>query len=50
MDFGELPVFEAAATDAAIFLWRKEPRGSSPTAWAMIELDPDTLATVELLV
>ncbi len=37
MDFGELPVFEAAATDAAIFIWKKEPRGESATCWAMVK-------------
>jgi methylase of polypeptide subunit release factors len=37
MDFGELPVFEAAATDAAIFLWQKKSRGESPTRWAMVK-------------
>jgi hypothetical protein len=37
MDFGELPVFEAAATDAAIFIWKKEPRSESATRWAMVK-------------
>jgi hypothetical protein len=37
MDFGELPVFEAAATDAAVFIWRKLPRGESSTRWAMVK-------------
>lgn len=37
MDFGELPVFESAATDAAIFIWRKQPRGLSDTQWAMVK-------------
>lgn len=37
MDFGELPVFEAAATDAAIFIWKKEPRRESDTRWAMVK-------------
>jgi len=30
VDFGELPVFEAAATFPAIFVWRKHPRESQP--------------------
>jgi hypothetical protein len=37
MDFGELPVFESAATDAAIFLWQKKGRGEIATAWAMVK-------------
>lgn len=37
MDFGELPVFETAATDAAIFIWEKQPRGKSETRWAMVK-------------
>jgi len=37
MDFGELPVFESAATDAAIFLWQKQPRETTATAWAMVK-------------
>jgi hypothetical protein len=37
MDFGELPVFESAATDAAIFIWKKQPRGGSDTLWAMVK-------------
>ena len=37
MDFGELPVFEAAATDAAIFIWKKAPRENSDTRWAMVK-------------
>ena len=36
MDFGELPVFASAATDAAIFLWQKQPRAKSPTSWAQV--------------
>lgn len=37
MDFGELGVFDTAATDAAIFLWQKQPRAGSATAWAMVK-------------
>lgn len=37
MDFGELGVFDTAATDAAIFLWQKQARAASPTAWAMVK-------------
>ncbi len=37
MDFGELRVFKAAATDAAIFIWRKEPRDKAETRWAMVK-------------
>jgi len=37
MDFGELGVFDTAATDAAIFLWQKKPRVETPTAWAMVK-------------
>ena len=37
MDFGELPVFESAATDAAIFFWSKLPRGELATQWAMVK-------------
>jgi len=37
MDFGELPVFEAAATDPAIFLWKKAPRCENVTRWAMVK-------------
>ena len=37
MDFGELPVFEAAATDAAIFIWEKRPRCDATTRWAMVK-------------
>jgi len=37
MDFGELRVFKAAATDAAIFIWKKEPRGTADTRWAMVK-------------
>jgi hypothetical protein len=36
VDFGELPVFEAAATFPAIFVWRKQPRANSPTTWAVV--------------
>ncbi len=37
MDFGELGVFESAATDAAIFIWEKRPRGDASTNWAMVK-------------
>lgn len=37
MDFGELGVFDTAATDAAIFLWKKQPRSNAPTEWAMVK-------------
>lgn len=37
MDFGELPVFESAAADAAIFIWQKKPRETTPTQWAMVK-------------
>jgi hypothetical protein len=37
MDFGELGVFDTAATDAAIFLWQKQPRNESATEWAMVK-------------
>ncbi len=37
MDFGELPVFESAATDAAVFLWQKQPRADAVTRWAMVK-------------
>jgi len=37
MDFGELGVFDSAATDAAIFLWQKQPRADTATRWAMVK-------------
>ena len=37
VDFGELPVFEAAATFPAIFLWQKQQRSSAATAWATVK-------------
>ena len=37
MDFGELGVFDTAATDAAVFLWQKEPRAGATTRWAMVK-------------
>lgn len=37
MDFGELGVFDSAATDAAIFLWQKKPRFDAATRWAMVK-------------
>ncbi|MCD4673112.1 MAG: Eco57I restriction-modification methylase domain-containing protein [Anaerolineaceae bacterium] len=36
-DFGELPVFQTAATFPAIFLWKKQDRGFAPTKWAPIK-------------
>lgn len=37
MDFGDLPVFESASAYPCIFLWRKEPRGSTDTLWANVK-------------
>jgi len=37
VDFGELPVFQTAATFPAIFVWRKEKRGETPTKWAVVK-------------
>jgi hypothetical protein len=37
VDFGELPVFQTAATFPAIFLWQKQPRKSISTNWAVIK-------------
>ncbi|MDR0534848.1 MAG: Eco57I restriction-modification methylase domain-containing protein [Puniceicoccales bacterium] len=37
MDFGELGIFDTAATDAAIFSWSKLPRGELATQWAMVK-------------
>jgi hypothetical protein len=37
VDFGELPVFQTAATFPAIFLWQKQPRGETPTLWAVVK-------------
>jgi hypothetical protein len=37
MDFGELPVFQAAATFPAIFVWQRVARESSPTYWAAVK-------------
>jgi hypothetical protein len=36
VDFGELPVFQAA-TFPAIFLWQKQPRADMPTMWAVVK-------------
>lgn len=36
VDFGELPVFQAA-TFPAIFLWHKQPRSDTPTTWAVVK-------------
>ncbi|GAB4398100.1 MAG: hypothetical protein OHK0052_20970 [Anaerolineales bacterium] len=36
-DFGELPVFQTAATFPAIFVWRKAARGDAPTRWAVVQ-------------
>ncbi len=37
VDFGELSVFQTAATFPAIFLWNKKSRGNSPTQWAVVK-------------
>jgi len=37
VDFGELPVFEAAATFPAITVWHRRPRKSESTIWANID-------------
>jgi hypothetical protein len=37
LDFGELPVFQSAATFPAVFLWQKAPRGDRPTLWAVVK-------------
>ncbi len=37
VDFGELPVFQSAATFPAIFLWQKLPRDGRPTTWAVVK-------------
>jgi methylase of polypeptide subunit release factors len=37
VDFGELPVFQAAATFPGIFLWQKTQRNSHPTFWAVVK-------------
>ena len=37
VDFGELPVFQTAATFPAIFLWQKRDRGKLPTQWAVVK-------------
>jgi len=37
VDFGELPVFQAAATFPAIFLWKKAPRRDTSTKWAVVK-------------
>jgi len=36
VDFGELPVFEAA-TFPAVFLWQKLPRADAATTWAVVK-------------
>jgi hypothetical protein len=36
VDFGELPVFDAA-TFPAVFLWQKLPRADAPTTWAVVK-------------
>jgi len=36
-DFGELPVFQTAATFPAIFVWEKSPRGETTTAWSVVK-------------
>lgn len=37
VDFGELPVFQTAATFPAIFVWKKEKRSETPTTWAVVK-------------
>ncbi|MBM3145317.1 MAG: hypothetical protein FJ010_10170, partial [Chloroflexi bacterium] len=37
VDFGELPVFQTAATFPAIFLWQKQPRKNNSTSWAVVK-------------
>jgi hypothetical protein len=37
VDFGELPVFQTAATFPAIFVWQKQERGNLPTVWAEVK-------------
>jgi hypothetical protein len=37
VDFGELPVFQSAATFPAIFLWQKQKRDQIPTQWAVVK-------------
>ncbi len=37
VDFGELPVFQTAATFPAIFLWQKQTRGETKTKWAVVK-------------
>jgi len=37
VDYGELPVFEAAATFPGVFLWQKLPRDSLATRWATVK-------------
>ena len=36
-DFGELPVFQTAATFPAIFVWEKTPRANIETAWSVVK-------------
>jgi methylase of polypeptide subunit release factors len=44
VDFGELPVFESAATDPAIFLWSKKPRLNNGTDWIRVDSLSDCYA------
>lgn len=37
VDFGELPVFQTAATFPAIFLWQKRLRNESSTKWMVVK-------------
>lgn len=37
VDFGELPVFQSAATFPGIFVWKKQPRKTAPTLFAEIK-------------
>ncbi len=36
MDFGDLPVFQSATAYPCIFLWQKQPRVGTSTAWAKV--------------
>jgi hypothetical protein len=36
-DFGDLPVFQEATAYPCIFLWQKQPRGDTPTTWAVVK-------------
>ena len=36
-DFGELPVFQTAATFPAVFVWEKTPRSDTATEWSVVK-------------